>query len=47
MQEPGDEMGYMYDNGDHWMHDIRLLFVAACTVQAHFWVHQDNCAHVL
>lgn len=25
LQEPGDEMGYMYDNGDHWQHDIRLV----------------------
>ena len=25
MQEPGDEMGFIYDNGDHWIHDIRLV----------------------
>ena len=25
VQKPGDEMGYSYDLGDHWMHDIRLI----------------------
>jgi len=27
VQAPGDEMGYMYDMGDHWFHDIRLVSV--------------------
>ena len=27
VQTPGDEMGYMYDMGDHWFHDIRLISV--------------------
>ncbi len=27
VQAPGDEMGYMYDMGDHWMHDICLVSV--------------------
>ncbi len=25
VQAPGDEMGYMYDMGDHWLHVIRLI----------------------
>ena len=25
VQKPGNEMSYMYDLGDHWSHDIRLI----------------------
>ncbi|KAK9827517.1 hypothetical protein WJX74_007579 [Apatococcus lobatus] len=29
MQAPGDEMGYSYDLGDHWNHEIRVVSIFA------------------
>ena len=30
VQEPGDEMGYMYDEGDEWKHTIRFITAYSC-----------------
>ena len=46
VQKPGDEMGYSYDLGDHWMHDIRLISLlpaeesnGRCLVRLLGWFH--------
>ena len=44
-QAPGDEMGYMYDMGDHWMHDIRLISVfppEQSTGRCEVWLSSAN-----